>query len=231
MSNIPTNMAGPGPVVNVLPNPPVKQYKNDLLFRPEVVKQLGNDDFDLASKDKITLKIPGCILVLFYTDSTESYELANIWGLVAQQMVAPTFAAVNLMIGDRKIANAFMELRNDANHPLSWAGLKGIPFILVYRNGLPVAFYNGERSVQQISDYSLKLACKPGYFEPILLTSNEGIKVDTDLSMPTPPQAETAQPNNSSQYTSAKNPPRLATQPPPQAQPQTGAQAFANAQT
>lgn len=176
----------PKPSGKNMPNQSVVQYRNDLIFRPEIVKQLGNDDFDFTSKDKITLKVNGCIMILFYTDNNESYELANIWGLVAQQMVAPTFAAVNLMLGDRKIANAFIELRNDANHPLSWAGLNGIPFILVYRNGLPVAFYNGELSVQKISSFALKLACKPGYFDTTLLTSNEGIHIDDDLSMHTP---------------------------------------------
>lgn len=137
-----------------------------LEFSTENVKRLSANDFNIDSKEYITLKYDDCILVLFYVENTESYQLANIWALVAQQTAGPVFAAIN-MISERKVAEAFTRLKSDGSNPLHWAALRQYPFILVYRRRWPVAIYNGPREVQALIDYALTLACQAGYYETL----------------------------------------------------------------
>jgi hypothetical protein len=135
-----------------------------LTFSSENIKRLTGEDFNINSKEIVTLKYDDCILVLFHGENTESYQIANIWALVAQQVAGPIFAGINLM-NERRVAEAFMRLKSDGSNPLHWAALRQLPFILVYRKGWPVAVYNGPREVQAIIDYSLTLACEAGYYE------------------------------------------------------------------
>jgi hypothetical protein len=135
-----------------------------LTFSSETVKRLSTDDFDLTSRELIALKHDECTLVLFHVENTESYQLANIWALAAQQVAGPVFAAIN-MLTERKVAEAFTKLKGDGSHPLHWASLRQYPFIMVYRKRWPVAVYNGPREVQAIIDYALTLACEAGYYE------------------------------------------------------------------
>jgi hypothetical protein len=128
------------------------------------VKRLDASDFNLDSREYITLKYDDCILVLFYVENTESYQLANIWAISAAQVVGPVFAAIN-MASDRRVAEAFTRLRSDGNNPMQWAALRQYPFILVYRKGWPTAVYNGPREVQALIDYAMTLACQAGYYE------------------------------------------------------------------
>src|SRR3989304_6784319 len=142
--------------------PPEVVYR--LSFAAETVKRLSSDDFNLDSKDLITLNDDNCILVLFHVENTESYQLANIWALVAQQVAGPIFAAIN-MLSERKVAEAFTRLKSDGSHSLHWASLRQYPFIMVYRKRWPVAVYNGPREVQALIDYSITRACEAGYYE------------------------------------------------------------------
>ena len=135
-----------------------------LTFASETIKRLSADDFDMSSKELIGLKYDDCIIVLFHGENTESYQLANIWAIVAQQTAGPIFAAVNLLT-ERKVAEAFTRLKSDGSHPLHWASLRQLPFIMVYRRRWPVAVYNGPREVQALIDYALTLACEAGYYE------------------------------------------------------------------
>ena len=137
------------------------------LFAQESVKVLTSYDFTLDSETLITLKYKECILVLFYGNNKESDDLAKVWAVAAEQVAGPVFAACNLMV-ERRVATAFTHLQT-TNSGLHWAAMKGLPFILVYQNGWPVAFYNGERSVGALIDYALTLACNAGYHEPINL--------------------------------------------------------------
>ncbi len=137
------------------------------LFAQNAVKQLTQDDFELESDASIKLRYPSCILVLFYNNNIESKNLLQIWNTAGQQVVGPIFASLNLM-ENKSLAQAFINL-NMQNSALHWAALKTMPFILVYQNRWPIGFYNGERSVQALVDFSLVLACKAEYHEPINL--------------------------------------------------------------
>ena len=149
------------------------------LFSQESVKMLHEIDFNIESDTRINIKHKDCMLVLFYADNIESKKLTEIWLDAAKQAVGPIFAACNLAV-DKKVAQAFNSL-NMANGSLHWAALKTIPFVLVYQNGWPIAFYNGERAVQPIIDYSLTLACKVDYHEPENLYG--GMKIENNLKM------------------------------------------------
>lgn len=150
------------------------------LFGQDAVRQLNASDFFLEGTERARLKYNDCYLVLFYAENAESLDLVRIWQLVAAQTAGPIFGAVNLIV-ERKLAEAFMALRSDPDGPLHWASLRSIPYILVYRGGWPVAFYNGERAVQPLVDYALTLACEANYREPAQLAS--GMQAESNYEM------------------------------------------------
>lgn len=166
--------------------PPSKSSKSDELssvisFTNQSVKNLRETDFDLSSKELIKLNQEECILILFYIDNTESKNLAKIWIEAAAQISGPIFAACNMNI-ERKVAEAFVKINNNPDHPFNWAGLKQYPFILVYRSGWPKGFYNGSRTVEAIMDYSLTLACVVMYEEHKQL--HQGVQPENNYEMP-----------------------------------------------
>ena len=141
--------------------------QSETLFAQDAVKQLTQDDFELDSDAPIKLRYNSCIIILFYNNNIESNNLVQLWNTAATQVAGPTFASINLM-NNRALAKAFTNL-NMKNSALHWAGLRTMPFILVYQNRWPIGFYNGERTVQDFIDYSLTLACRAEYHEPINL--------------------------------------------------------------
>jgi hypothetical protein len=159
----------------------IQGLASQTLFAQQAVQQLTSKSFNIDDRDKIGLKSPNCTLILFYGENTESKRLLNVWNAAASQAAGPTFAAVNLMV-EKDLATAFTELQSNGSHSLHWAGLQGIPFIMVYRNGWPVAFYNGERAVQPIIDYALTLACQANYREPDQLAA--GMQGENNIAMP-----------------------------------------------
>jgi len=88
-----------------------------LTFSSETIKRLTSEDFDLNSKEMVTLKYDDCVLVLFHVENTESYQLADIWAIVAQQTAGPVFAAIN-MLSERRVAEAFARLKSDGSNPI-----------------------------------------------------------------------------------------------------------------
>jgi len=140
------------------------QVLSSTVFAQQAVKILHERDFALGSKDLIGLAYGDCILVLFYAENRESRNIALLWAQAAAQVAGPIFAAVNVL-AEPGVAQAFMKLKMDPNHPFHWAALQTIPVILVYRTGFPVAFYNGERNVENFINYSLTLACQADYIE------------------------------------------------------------------
>lgn len=156
-------------------NPRISVYTpTDSYFGPEVVKRLTQDDFNTDDRSLITLKHRECTLVMFYINNKESRDLMVIYAALANQVPGPTFGIVN-MNNERKVAQAFTELRSNGSHSLHWAGLRGYPSILVYRDGWPVAFYNGAREVQAMTDYVLSLPCNANYYEQIQVAASADI--------------------------------------------------------
>lgn len=133
------------------------------LFGRDAVKNLSSEDFLLGTTTPIQLKWTDCIIILFYGSNDESKNLARIWATAAKAVVGPIFAAANLQT-NQKLAQAFMKI-GETRTPYRNFKIQGYPFILAYQKGSPVAFYNGERDVQAIVDWSFTLACRPDYYE------------------------------------------------------------------
>jgi len=151
-----------------------------LFISPSMVR-MQERDFSLDdNRIPIGLKDMDCTIILFYINNKESINLGVIFAEVAETAAGIKFGAVNMKM-ENKIAEAFVRVKSNPSSIIHWAGLKGYPFILVYRGGLPVASYNGERSVAAITNWALTLACVSGYTE--LAQEFGGTQVDNDIEM------------------------------------------------
>lgn len=149
------------------------------LFGRDAVKNLTDSDFLLDTTNPIQMKWDDTMVVLFYGNNVESRNLVQIWATAAKAVVGIIFAAANLK-ANPKLAKGFVKIGETPN-PYRGFRLQGYPFILAYQKGYPVGFYNGERSVQAIIDWSFTLAQKPDYFEPRQLAASA--HVDRDFEM------------------------------------------------
>lgn len=147
------------------------------------IKVLTETSFTLEDKMLIGLKYDDCIIVLFHTENKESHSLMKIYYLVAEQTPGPIYAECNVLLHN-KVAEAFARVKMDGSHPLNPYSLHQWPVIIVYRKGMPVAVYNGESDVQTIIDWSLLLACRANYFEPIQEFAS--MQAEFRHDMPTP---------------------------------------------
>jgi hypothetical protein len=164
--------------IPVSPTIKTGEVSRPVLFVQGNVKQLQDGDFTLDSRELICLKYDNCIIVLFYSDNAESTDLVKIWANASSQVAGAVFGAVHLGL-EKGIASNFNKINMNPNHPYHWARLQQMPYILVYREGWPVAFYNGQRATQPIIDYALTLACRAEYHE-----QNQGaFSMTTDRSL------------------------------------------------
>ena len=151
-----------------------------LFISPSMVR-IQEKDFSLEdNRIPIGLKDMDCTIILFYINNKESVNLGLIFAEVAETAAGIKFGAVNMRM-ENKIAEAFVRVKSNPSSVIHWAGLKQYPFILVYRGGLPVASYNGERSAAAITNWALTLACVSGYTE--LAQEFGGVQVDNDIEM------------------------------------------------
>jgi hypothetical protein len=156
-----------------------------LEFRSKYVVMLHGYDFNLNSPEIITLgkDYLDCFLVLFYVENQESYDLSILWSRVASRVTGPQFAAIN-MVEEKQVAQGFSKIIANPNHPLHWAGLRQYPTILVYRQGYPVAAYNGPRTTQSLTDYAMDMACNPHYRETVQLGYSMALRPEDQLGIP-----------------------------------------------
>lgn len=156
----------------------------NLGFSNQKVKKLTAQDFRHKSRELITLHNDSdCISVLFMVNNKESRSLASLWGLCANE-TASNFAYCNLST-EKVINEAFEDLHSDPDHPLYWVSVSGRPFILVYRSGWPQAFYNGELSLQAVSNFILMSACRAGFQDR--KARDVGVKVEKEKNAVLPP--------------------------------------------
>lgn len=165
--------------------PAIPEIKQFTVVSSDRVKMLSTSSFTLDDKMMIGLKFDDCILVLFYTENKESHELLKLWYLIAEQTPGPIYAACNVLL-DAKVSEAFARVKMDGSHPLNPYALHQWPVIMVYRKGFPVAIYNGERDVQSLIDWSLILACRANYFEPIQEFASMQAEYRHDMPSPLP---------------------------------------------
>lgn len=162
------------------PNAPPNVYRREL-FPQNPIQIISSADFADDSVVKIGLKYHECIIILFHSHNQESQQLADIWYRVAQIAAGPVFAACDL-VAQKQVAKNFMNLIS-SDSPMRIYGLKQIPFILTYRNGMPQAYYNGDRSVQALVDWSITLACNKNYTEVVQLGASVSVAPEDNIEM------------------------------------------------
>lgn len=147
--------------INPLPS---DMIQSDMTRDQPRIWSLSESSFYLNTSDPIKMIFTNCITVLFHDNGQESLDLLKVIRLSAERSNGPIFAACNCE-DQPGVANAFYALNHKPDHPFYPFALKGYPFILVYRNGYPQAFYNGARTVNDLSNFTLTLACQVGYKE------------------------------------------------------------------
>jgi len=140
----------------------MNSMQNITLPNSYAVKRLTDDDFALDTRDKICLYSDACTMVLFYTESPESKKVLNAFKIAGEATPSIAFGACHMIL-EKRLAEAFMSLQNKPDHPLSWCSGRSFPFVLVYRNGFPVNFYDGPADPEIMITFCLNVACKPDF--------------------------------------------------------------------
>ncbi len=151
-----------------------------MFISPSLVRISGRDFTLNDPRIPIGLEDMSCSIILFYINNTESRNMGAIFAEVAETAAGIKFAAINMRIED-DIARAFVKVKASPASPVHWAGLKQYPFILVYREGLPTASYNGERSVGAMTNWALTLACRFDYTE--MAQEFGGAQIENNIEM------------------------------------------------
>jgi hypothetical protein len=144
------------------------------------LKKLSEKDFLIESREALSIQYDDCNMILFYDESDLSRQILPIWEQTANSTVGPIFSAINL-VAENKVANRFIQIKLDLDHPLNWASMGQTPFVLVYRKGWPQAFYNGNYSVEEIKNYALNYACKSGFKDT---TFGSSVNITDSVSKP-----------------------------------------------
>lgn len=151
-----------------------------VFISPSLVRLSGKDFTLKDPRIPIGLNDLTCNIILFYINNTESKNLGAIFAEAAETAAGINFSAINMKF-ETEIARSFVKVKSSPASPVHWAGLKQYPFILVYREGLPVASYNGERSVGAITNWALTLACRFDYTE--MAQQFGGAQVENNMEM------------------------------------------------
>ena len=131
-------------------------------FRGQGVIRYGASEFAVNSRCGVCLLTDRCTAILFYSDATADL-VGPVWEKAAEKVNGPIMAHCNLSYEDQ-VRQAFSEVQSDKTNPFNWIDGEP-PFVLIYRNGWPVAHYNGDPTVEAIVKFCNTLACKADYVE------------------------------------------------------------------
>lgn len=126
------------------------------------IKKLRETDFALETKDRICIFNERCTIILFYNESPESKNFLNLFNILADTVNGPVFGTCNVVL-EKKVVDAFRELHLMEDHPFSWISNKNPPFVVIYRRGYPVNFYDGPADMEILTKFALNVACNPKY--------------------------------------------------------------------
>ncbi len=161
MSTNTTSQNNTAPKTSAVETPEIIKFT---YFSQNNIMMLTAADFSLSAKEKVAIKYEDCMIVMFYGEDVESMALAKIFSLVSREVRGPILAGVNVM-AEPSIARAFAQISQDGTSVFPWLKLQGYPFILVYRKGIPCAFYNGDLDVNSLKDFAVAKACNADYYE------------------------------------------------------------------
>ena len=124
--------------------------KNLIPFTPKII--IINDNSFNFDHDILSLDEKLTCLILFHINNRESYDCVNVFYSVAESATGAKVGTCNIL--SNPLVNNFLgNLSNNPNNPMYWLVLKQIPFIVLFKAGWPVSFYNGVRSTGSILDY------------------------------------------------------------------------------
>ena len=126
------------------------------------LKKLRESDFALDTRDKLCIFDDNCTLVLFYTETPTSKQFLSTFQTVAETMAGVSYATCNVML-EKKVAEALIELYKLIDHPFSWTGSRPFPFIIVFRRGYPICFYDGPMDIQILMEFIGTYANNPQF--------------------------------------------------------------------
>jgi len=124
--------------------------------------RLTEKNFALDTKDKICLYLDGCILALFYDETPLSKEFLDVFTKTSQVYTNAMFAICHMELED-SVLDGLMTIGMDYQHPLNWAAVRAFPFILIYRNGYPVNFYDGPPDYDIFLQFCAGFACREDF--------------------------------------------------------------------
>ena len=155
--------------------------KNLIPFTPKIIiinDNLFNFDHDILSlNEKLTC------LILFHINNRESYDCVNVFYSVAESATGSKVGTCNIL--SNPLVNNFLgNLSNNPNNPMYWLVLKQIPFIVLFKGGWPVSFYNGVRSTGSILDYIHESLANSIHFEKT--TTSKSVISDVQIGIKNP---------------------------------------------
>jgi hypothetical protein len=106
------------------------------------IKVLQESNFSINDEEKICLMDKAINIILFYIESPESYNILKVMNDVSLRRPGPFYSVCNLQ-QCRLLAELFTEVRNNRIHPLNKFASRNPPFILIYKGGFPINFYDG----------------------------------------------------------------------------------------
>lgn len=139
------------------------------------IKILRETDFSLETRDKICLYDDSYVnIVLFYNESPDSERILNVIQNVAGRIPGVSFSVCNIQ-DVRQVGDVFIEITSLKFHPLREFTLRPFPFVLVYKRGFPVNFYDGPADIDIFRKFCEKVL-KDEDFHITNKTLNEQIK-------------------------------------------------------
>jgi hypothetical protein len=121
------------------------------------IKLFRSNDFALETKDKICIFEERYSLVLFYDETLESKKILSAFKVAAESVNDVVFGVCNLEL-ETEVFESLTELKNDSDHPFNWVTSRPSPFIIVYRKGYPVYFYDGPPDSQILINFVINFA-------------------------------------------------------------------------
>jgi hypothetical protein len=111
------------------------------------IRILQESNFSITDEEKICLMDKSITIVLFYIESPDSYNILKVMNEISVKRPGPFYAVCNLQ-QCRVLAELFLEVKNNRIHPLNRFASRSPPFILIYKGGFPINFYDGPADVE-----------------------------------------------------------------------------------
>lgn len=125
-------------------------------FEIKKVVSLKTSDFDTDSDDKITLKRRGLCVVLFHDDSDISHILCEYFSKLQKEFSYVDICKCN-MSHEIILTNVFNELSNDETSRYNIFSNHTIPFIIGYKDGIPIKLFIDVLDLSHITNFIIGL--------------------------------------------------------------------------